>query len=431
MNVKILNFGCRLNAYEAQVMKDNATAAGISNAIMVNTCAVTKEAERQARQAIRKAKRNNPNMKIIVSGCSAQISPEIYSNMPEVDKVIGNQEKLNIAQYHQLKQELAHNSTAANNKVNVADIMNSNSNQQIFTENTSLTNNIDRYQRALLQVQTGCNHRCTFCVIPFGRGNSRSVPIEHIISQAKQFVANGHKELVITGVDISDYGKDLPAKPSLGYMLKQLLAEIPDIPRIRISSIDISEIDNELFHLFATENRIMPHLHLSLQSGDDMILKRMKRRHSRADIINFSQKIRAIRPDIVLGADIIAGFPTETETMFNNTLQLIEEVNITYLHVFPYSQRPNTPAARMPQLPVSLRKERADKLRQLGNKQLESFLKSRIGKRANILIENNNKGHCQYFTPVYIQKNNIADGTIITATITAMTNNHLIAEVTT
>ena len=381
---EIVTFGCRLNIYESEIIRSNLAKANISDAIIVNTCAVTSEAERQARQAIRRARKENPDRKIIVTGCSAQIDPKKYLHMAEVDNVLGNQEKLEAKNFLTLETE----------RLRVNDIM------ELKTTALHLAQSFDGYTRAFVQVQNGCNHRCTFCIIPFGRGNSRSVPIGEIVTQVRKLVENGFKEVVITGVDITDYGKDLPGMPSLGQMLKRLLALVPELKRLRLSSSDVAEIDGDLLDLLANEPRLMPHLHLSVQAGDDMILKRMKRRHTRADIINFAKKARQLRPDIVFGADIIAGFPTETDEMFENTRELVSEVELTYLHVFPYSERAGTPAAKMPQLPKALRKERAAILRNEGRKKLQKFLNSRIGKTEKVLIENNGLGRSEHFAEV-------------------------------
>lgn len=392
-------------------MKNHAEAAGMVDTILVNTCAVTKEAERQARQAIRRAARKHPHTKIIVSGCSAQISPQAYAKMPEVTRVLGNQEKLDPSSYR-----------ADGEKILVNDIMS-------VTETAGhLVSGMDGHTRAFVQVQNGCNHRCTFCIIPFGRGNSRSVPLGEIVTQVRALVANGYKEIVITGVDISDYGKDLPGRPTLGQMLRRLLAMVPELPRLRISSIDAVEVDDDFYRLLAEEPRVMPHLHVSLQAGDDMILKRMKRRHLRNDAIEFGRKVRAVRPDVVLGADIIAGFPTETEAMFANTLRLVEEMELTYLHVFPYSERPGTPATRMPQVQPQIRKERARRLRELGEKQLHEFRQSRVSRRSNVLLEKDNEGFCEHYLPVKLMQD-MQSGHIVTAQITGVEGNYLTAEI--
>jgi len=383
---QILTFGCRLNTYESEVMRDHARKAGLSDAIIVNTCAVTKEAERDARRAIRKARRDNPNAKIIVTGCAAQIDPDGFGAMAEVDQVIGNDLKL--------KQETWMN--FGPDKILVNDIM--------AVEETAnhLIDGFEGHSRAFLQVQNGCDHRCTFCIIPYGRGNSRSVPIGVIADQVRNLVANGYKEIVFTGVDVTSYGHDLPGTPSLGQMIRRVMALVPDLPRVRLSSLDPVEIDEDLWHLIATEPRLMPHLHLSLQAGDDMILKRMKRRHLRQDVIDVCARARSLRPDMVFGADIIAGFPTETDAMFENTLRIVEECDLTFLHVFPYSERDGTPAAKMPQVDPVLRKERAARLRQLGADHLRRFNQNQVGQIRSVVVEKDNVGRTQHFAEIYL-----------------------------
>ena len=331
MTLEIVTFGCRLNSYESEVMRGNAEKSGLDNAIIFNTCAVTAEAERQARQAIRRARKENPSAKIIVTGCSAQIKPETYAAMAEVDQVMGNEEKLDPVNYAPRSNALLN--ISASEKILVNDIM------SVKETASHMVTSFDGRARAFVQVQNGCNHRCTFCIIPYGRGNSRSVPVGEIVAQTRALVENGYKEIVLTGVDISDYGSDLPGTPTLGQMMRRLLALVPELQRLRLSSIDAVEVDADLYKLIAEEPRLMPHIHISLQAGDDMILKRMKRRHSRKDALDFCQHVRNLRPDVVFGADIIAGFPTETEEMFINTLNMVSEADITYLHVFPYSAR--------------------------------------------------------------------------------------------
>lgn len=389
MSAKVVTFGCRLNTYESQVMQAHADKAGLNDAIIFNTCAVTKEAERSARQAIRKARRENPNAKIIVTGCAAQISPESYGGMKEVDQVIGNDLKLKEETWTGHQPE----------RVLVNDIMS-------VTETAShLVDGFDGRARAFLQVQNGCDHRCTFCIIPYGRGNSRSVAIGEIVQAVKHLVAQGYNEVVLTGVDVTSYGPDLPGSPTLGQMIRRLLALVPELSRLRLSSLDPVEIDNDLWWLIEYEPRLMPHLHLSLQAGDDMILKRMKRRHLRQDVIDVCNRARALRRDIAFGADIITGFPTETEDMFQNTLDIVEECGLTYLHVFPYSEREGTPAAKIPankQVPVPERKARAARLRAAGEVQLQKFLQSQLGKEAVIVVEKNGVGHTENFCEVHI-----------------------------
>jgi threonylcarbamoyladenosine tRNA methylthiotransferase MtaB len=385
MSIDVVTFGCRLNIYESEVMKNHAAAAGLSDTIIFNTCAVTAEAEKQARQAIRRARREHPHKRIVVTGCAAQVHPDDFAAMPEVSAVIGNQEKMTAAPYLNLDTQRAQ----------VNDIM------SVKETAGHLVASFDGKARAFVQVQNGCNHRCTFCIIPYGRGNSRSVPMGEIATQVRTLVEAGYNEVVFTGVDISDYGKDLPGTPTLGQMIRRVLALVPELPRLRISSIDAVEVDEDLYRLMAEEPRLMPHLHVSLQAGDDMVLKRMKRRHLRHDIIQFCEKVRTLRPDMVFGADIIAAFPTETDEMFKNTLRLVEEVNLTYLHVFPYSARSGTPAARMPQVPVPTRKARAALLRTAGEKQIAKHLAAQVGKQLQIVVEQNGlSGHSETFAPV-------------------------------
>lgn len=408
--VQVHTFGCRLNAYESEVMRSHALQSGQENAIIFNTCAVTKEAERQARQAIRRARREHPEARIIVTGCSAQIHPESYGAMPEVDMVLGNEEKMHASAYLNIE---------GSEKLRVNDIM------SVRETASHMVTSFDGQTRAFLQVQNGCNHRCTFCIIPFGRGNSRSVPLGEIVREARALVEHGFKEIVLTGVDISAYGEDLPATPSLGDLCKRLLASIPELPRLRISSIDAVEVDDTLWQLIATEPRLMPHLHVSLQSGDDMILKRMKRRHLRQDALDFCQKARDLRPDMVFGADIIAGFPTETDDMFENTLNFVEEAGLTYLHIFPYSEREGTPAAKMPQVPHALRKERAAKLRALGKQQEHALYTRCIGTQAQILMEENGIGRTEQFVPVRCE--HLKAGELATKQLNAFDGQHVLA----
>lgn len=366
-------------------MRDHAKSAGLNDAIIFNTCAVTKEAERQARQAIRKARRENPDAKIIVTGCSAQIDPQKYAQMSEVDQIIGNDLKLKAESWGGQVEE----------KILVNDIMS-------VTETAGhLINGLEDKARAFMQVQNGCDHRCTFCIIPYGRGNSRSVPMGVIAQQVRALVEQGYNEIVFTGVDVTSYGADLPASPSLGQMIRRVLALVPELPRLRLSSLDPVEIDEDLWHLIANEPRLMPHLHLSLQAGDDMILKRMKRRHLRQDVIDVCKRARDLRPDMAFGADIIAGFPTEEDEMFENSMRIVQECDITYLHVFPYSEREGTPAARIPnQVAVPVRKERAARLRELGEKQVQSLLLRNTNKPSQVIVEKGNIGRMENFLPV-------------------------------
>ncbi len=414
MTLEVITFGCRLNTYESELIKKSATEAGLDNTIIFNSCAVTKEAERQLRQAIRKARRNNPDASIIVTGCAAQITPDAYAKMPEVNLVLGNEEKTKAQAYQGLNVE-------STERIQVNDIM------SIKETASQLIEGMDGMSRAFLQVQNGCDHRCTYCIIPYGRGNNRSVPIGEIVMQTQQLVQKGFKEIVLTGVDITDYGLDLPGTPSLGQMVKRLLSNVPELPRLRLSSIDVAEIDDELFELIITHPRLMPHLHLSLQSGDDMILKRMKRRHNRAQVIKFCNKVRSLRPEVVFGADIIAGFPTETDEMFANTLKIIEEAGLTYLHVFPYSEREGTPAARMPQVDPPVRKDRAKQLRELGSNKVLALNKSHIGKTISIVVESDGIGRAPDFSQVKLPESlNAKCGEIINVTISGVSDGNML-----
>jgi threonylcarbamoyladenosine tRNA methylthiotransferase MtaB len=387
--VDVVTFGCRLNSYESEVMKAHAAKAGLDNAIIFNTCAVTNEAVRQARQAIRKARRDNTEARIIVTGCAAQIDPTQFGDMDEVDLVIGNEEKTDASAFARLAVE-----GVGTERIRVNDIM------SVKETAGHLVEGFEGRARAFVQVQNGCDHRCTFCIIPYGRGNSRSVPAGEVVTQVGALVANGYSEVVITGVDITSYGSDLPGNPSLGNLCARLLKLVPELKRLRLSSIDSIEADPELMRLIADEKRLMPHLHLSLQAGDNMVLKRMKRRHSREDAIAFCQDAKRLRPEIVFGADIIAGFPTETDEMFENSLRLVEECDLTWLHVFPYSARPGTPAARMPQVDGRLIKERAKQLRDAGTKRSAAFLASRVGQTENVLMETETRGRTEQFAEI-------------------------------
>ena len=385
---QIITFGCRLNTYESEVMRGHAEQAGLGDAIIVNTCAVTAEAERQARQAIRRARREHPEARIIVTGCAAQIAPGAFAAMPEVDRVVGNIEKLRPETFGQ---EPA-------GKIQVEDIM------AVRETAGHLVEGFEGRARAFLQVQQGCDHRCTFCIIPYGRGNSRSVPIGVVVEQARRLVANGYAEIVLTGVDITSYGGDLPGHPALGNLVRRLLALVPDLKRLRLSSLDPVEIDDELKRLIVEEPRLMPHLHLSVQAGDDLILKRMKRRHLRGDVIALTRWIRERRPEVAFGADLIAGFPTESAEMHANSLALVEECDLTWLHVFPFSPRPGTPAARMPQLPRTVARERAEALRERGAAMAARWMATRVGRQADVLIEQDDVGHCEDFAPVQVDR---------------------------
>jgi threonylcarbamoyladenosine tRNA methylthiotransferase MtaB len=384
MTTQIITFGCRLNTHESEVMRGHADAAGLDDAVIVNTCAVTGEAVRQARQTIRKIRRDNPGKQIIVTGCAAQTEADNFAAMPEVDRVLGNIEKLDARSWK----------NGASARTSVTDIM--------AVRQTSMVpiEGIEGRARAIVQVQNGCDHRCTFCVIPFGRGNSRSVPMADVVAQVRTLAANGYREIVLTGVDITSYGEHLPDAPKLGALVKRVLKEVPEIERLRLSSIDSVEADADLLDAFANESRLMPHLHLSLQAGDDLILKRMKRRHSRADAIAFCENVKRLRPDVVFGADIIAGFPTEDEAMFTRSLDLVDDCGLTHLHVFPFSPRPGTPAARMPQLDRAVIKERAARLRAKGEAVLQHHLQTQVGKTLRVLTEFSPIGHTEQFTLV-------------------------------
>jgi threonylcarbamoyladenosine tRNA methylthiotransferase MtaB len=414
MAVETLTFGCRLNAYESEVMQAEAEKAGLSSALIVNTCAVTAEAVRQAKQAIRKARREQPGRQIIVTGCAAQTSPRDFAEMAEVDLVIGNADKMQAEAYAPMAFGVK-----LNDKVQVNDIM------AVREQAGHLIDGMDGRARAFVQVQNGCDHRCTFCIIPYGRGPSRSVPMGAVVEQMKRLVDNGYRELVLTGVDITSYGADLPGQPSLGRLVQAILRHIPDLPRLRISSIDSIEADAALFDVLG-DRRLMPHLHLSLQSGDDLILKRMKRRHLRADTLEFVARARALRPDIVFGADIIAGFPTETEAMFENSLSIVTEADLTYLHVFPYSPREGTPAARMPQVSRRLGKERAARLRALGDRQYSRFCEGRLGAVETVLLERDGLGRTEQFVPIAVPGH--GRGEIVAVRATGTTPDGLVGE---
>ena len=388
MTTDVVTFGCRLNAYESEVIRENAQKAGLENAVIFNTCAVTAEAERQARQAIRKYRRANPHAKIIVTGCAAQINPDSFSKMSEVDQVLGNMEKMEEKYY------IPHPEHA---RVIVNEIM------SIRETADHLIAGFDGRARAFIQVQNGCDHRCTFCIIPYGRGNSRSVPLGVIVEQSRLLLDKGFQEIVLTGVDLTAYGEDLPGKPTLGQIVKRLLAQLPQLPRLRLSSLDPVEVDQDLLNAFEREQRLMPHFHLSLQAGDDMILKRMKRRHLRHDAIRICEHIRRLRPDVTFGADIIAGFPTETNEMFENSLRIIHECDLSFLHVFPYSPREGTPAARMPQVNGQVIKERAARLREAGLQNLDKTLTRFLGKEVHVLLETETQGYSEHFLKVLMR----------------------------
>jgi threonylcarbamoyladenosine tRNA methylthiotransferase MtaB len=398
MSVEVVTLGCRLNASESEVIRRQADGAGLTDIVVINSCAVTNEAVAQARQAIRRAKRERPHVRIVVTGCAAQITPGMFADMAEVDRVIGNDEKMRGETWRDTRTAFEAGTVFATpEKIAVADIM---------AVREMAPHLLEGFQsglpRVFVQVQNGCDHRCTFCIIPFGRGNSRSVPIDAVAAQIRALVERGHREIVLTGVDLTSYGADLPGAPKLGTLIKQLLRQLPELKRLRLSSIDQVEVDRDLLDVIADNERLMPHLHLSLQSGDDLILKRMKRRHCRNEAIQFCAQVRRLRPDIALGADIIAGFPTETEAMFTRSLDLVEACGLTFLHVFPYSARPGTPAARMPQLPGTIIKERARRLRARGEAALQRRLASEIGATRQVLIESASQGRTEHFLPVAI-----------------------------
>jgi threonylcarbamoyladenosine tRNA methylthiotransferase MtaB len=413
-----------LNAFETEVMRGHAMAAGLSDAIIVNTCAVTSEAERQARQAIRKARRDHPTARIIVTGCAAQIAPEAFARMAEVDHVIGNEEKMQAETFAGFSR-----GGAAPSRVAVADIM------SVRETAGHLVAGFAQHSRAFVEIQQGCDHRCTFCIIPFGRGNNRSVPVGEIVAQIRHLVAGGVREVVLTGVDITGYGADLPGQPGLGQLVRRVLNLVPELPRLRLSSIDVVEIDETLWDLIASEERLMPHLHLSLQAGDDLILKRMKRRHSRGDAIRFCAEARRRRPDVVFGADIITGFPTETDEMFANSLSLIEDCGLTYLHVFPYSARSGTPAARMPQVPGNVRRDRAARLRSAGQAAQAAYFAGLQGQTTEMLVETLHAdgtvtGHTRHFAPIRLKCGDqpIQRRDLVSARIIRHTDTQLIAD---
>jgi threonylcarbamoyladenosine tRNA methylthiotransferase MtaB len=390
--VRVLTLGCRLNTYESETMRKAAEAAGLNNAILVNTCAVTADAVRQARQTIRRARRDNPHARIIVSGCAAQVEPETFAAMDEVDAVVGNDAKGQAATYRRLPDF----GVSESEKIRVNDIM------SVRETAPQMIEAVEGHARAFVQVQNGCDHRCTFCIIPFGRGNSRSVPMGAVVDQIGKLVGNGYEEVVITGVDATSYGADLPGSPTLGQLAATILRQVPDLRRLRLSSIDSIEVDDRLMDLIAGEPRFMPHLHLSLQHGDDMILKRMKRRHSRDDAINFCRRVRDLRPGFAFGADLIAGFPTETEEMFARSLDIVEECGLAFLHVFPFSPRQGTPAARMPQLDRRLIKQRAARLRERGEQAYDAHLSAMAaaGGTQSVLVEFSGMARTENFTPV-------------------------------
>jgi threonylcarbamoyladenosine tRNA methylthiotransferase MtaB len=405
MSVDVVTFGCRLNVYESEVIRNEAARAGIGGAVVMNTCAVTAEAISQARQSIRRIKRERPDARIIVTGCAAQTEPQLFAAMPEVDRVAGNDEKLDARLWR------------SSDKVAVADIM------AVKAMRPHAVDAIEGHTRAFVQVQNGCDHRCTFCIIPFGRGNSRSLPMADVVAQVRRLVANGYREVVLTGVDITSYAD---GEMRLGALVKRILHAVPELARLRLSSIDSVEADSDLLDAIADEPRLMPHLHLSLQAGDDLILKRMKRRHSRSQAIAFCDQVRRLRPDVAFGADIIAGFPTETEDMFARSLDLVDECGLASLHVFPFSSRPGTPAARMPQIPRGIVKDRARRLRDKGEAALRRHLDREIGARRRVLAELNGLARTEQFTPVRLAIA-AAPGNIVDLIITGHDGRRLLA----
>ena len=395
----LVTFGCRLNSFESEVMRTRAEEAGLKDAVIFNTCAVTSEAVRQARQAIRRTRRERKDARIIVTGCAAQVDRDGFADMPEVDQVLGNEEKLH-----------AENYAATGQKTRVQDIMDVRENKPAIIPGYS------ERTRAFVQVQNGCDHRCTFCIIPFGRGNSRSVTPDRVVEQIRTLVENGYKEVVLTGVDLTSYGPDLGPEHTLGRLVRHILAEVPELKRLRLSSIDSIEADDDLMRALAEEERLMPHLHLSLQAGDNMILKRMKRRHAREDAIAFCRDARRLRPDVVFGADIIAGFPTETEEMFENSVRMVEDCDLVQLHVFPFSPRPGTPAARMPQVDGTVRKERAARLRAIGEARHTGWLQRQIGQETQLLMETETRGRTPHHATAFLN-DPLKAGSIVTALI--------------
>jgi threonylcarbamoyladenosine tRNA methylthiotransferase MtaB len=407
--VTLQTFGCRLNTFESEIMRGHAEKAGLDNAIIFNTCAVTAEATRQARQAIRKARRDHPQADIIVTGCAAQTESQVFADMPEVTRVLGNEEKLAASSW--LK-------GSNRPRVDVSDIM------QVKETRPPMIDQLTARTRAFLQVQTGCDHRCTFCIIPFGRGNSRSVPVVDAIEQVKRLVDGGHNEVVLSGVDLTSWGAELEGAPKLSTLLERILKAVPDLKRLRLSSIDSIEADAALVDILVSEMRVMPHLHLSLQSGDNMILKRMKRRHAREDSIAFCSELKSRRIDMVFGADLIAGFPTETDEMFENSLKLVDECDLTYLHVFPYSSRPGTPAARMPMVAQDVIKRRAALLRARGEQRLQNFLLQQVGSTQPVLVETPDTGRTAQFALSRFEQR-MTPGALVNVDVVAARSSHL------
>jgi len=410
---RVITLGCRLNAFESEVMRRHARAAGLEDTVIVNTCTVTAEAGRQARQTVRRLRRHHPRARIVVTGCAAQIDPQAFAAMPEVDQVLGNTEKMDPAAWRGISEGAE--------RLRVANIMNRDGTGQ---ENFSI-GGLEGRTRAFAQVQQGCDHRCTFCIVPFARGPSRSLPAAAVVDQVRHLADNGHAEVVLTGVDISSFGADLADRPTLGGLVRRILAEVPELRRLRLSTIDPGNVDRDLLVAFAEEPRLMPHLHLSLQSADDIVLKRMRRRHDRAGALALCDAARRARPDVVFGADLIAGFPTESDAMFQNTLAAVDDLGLTYLHVFPYSPRPDTPAARMPPVPKALRTERAARLRAAGGAALARSLAGRIGSTAEVLVEEENRGRSRTYAPVRLTFDALP-GNVVGTRIADATPDHLI-----
>ena len=411
-SVEVVTFGCRLNAYESEVIRQRAAEDGLTDAVIFNTCAVTNEAVRQARQAIRKVRRDRPGARLIVTGCAAQIDPAAFAAMSEIDLVLGNGEKTAAGAYVPALADAP--------RVRVNDIM------SVRETAGHLIDGLKDRARAYVEVQNGCDHRCTFCIIPFGRGNSRSAPAGEVVEQIRRLTAEGYREVVLTGVDVTSWGSDLPGQPTLGQLVARILKLVPDLPRLRLSSIDAAEIDPDLLQCLATEPRLMPYLHLSLQAGDDMILKRMKRRHSAQQALDLVASVRAVRPDVAFGADLIAGFPTETDEMFTNSIALVEQAGLAFLHVFPFSPRPGTPAARMPQLERGLIKQRAARLREAGDKALIRHLAAQVGRQLQGLVERPGTARAEDFTEIHFDAA-AEPGQVVALLVTGHTDKHLTA----
>jgi threonylcarbamoyladenosine tRNA methylthiotransferase MtaB len=407
MSAEIITFGCRLNAYESEVIRGHTGA--LADTVVVNTCAVTAEAERQARQAIRRTVRERPGVRIVVTGCAAQIDPTAWANLPGVTRVLGNADKLRAESWAPDAATAVSNIMAARETV-----------PHLVTEFAGRA-------RAFVQVQQGCDHRCTFCVIPFGRGPNRSVPVGAVVAQVRALVEAGYQEVVLTGVDIASYGADLPGSPPLGQMVRRLLALVPELPRLRLSSLDPAAIDADIWRLLGDEPRLLPHLHLSLQSGSDLVLKRMKRRHSCAEAVAVIERARRRRPDIAIGADLIAGFPTETDALFRETSNFVSDMGLPFLHVFPYSERPGTPAARMPAVPVAARRERAARLRAIGRGNTQQFLATQVGRTVSVLTESGDTGHSEHFAPVRLVAP-AAPARLLAARVIGSSGEHLLVE---